>query len=737
MLTFAAPILALAGLAAATVPIVIHLLWRRRRTPIEWAAMDLLAKAIRRRRRRLELERLLLLAVRVAILVLLGLAIAQPLLDGSADRTARRVWIVLDDGVSTFAQPSEGGEREFATLRSEAVSLIDSLGAGDAAGVILASQPPRVLATLSTDLAGVRGRLETIEPALAASDLVAAIELVQESAADASNSADAIMVLSTFRAGSRPTPGSFELADPGADGSRARLFLREPAVEAIPNTRVASVEAARSPAGDPTALVWVRLEREGPLGASRSRVVVSGAELPEAIERSVAWPQGRASAEIDLSLPLPSTEEDGAPRLAFVVSIDPDGQPADDRRHATLDARSRSRVGIVGESASAGGDWISKALAPSREAPVETIALEPGLLDERSVRDLDAIVVLRPDRLAATGWDAARGLVDRGGMVWLLPPADLEAHEWLDRLGVFAPLGQGWEIRRQVEDHLDAPRSIDPRRIDASWLPAVAGEANDLAAPVSVFRRLAFDSPVSADEIVVSLAAADSEVPGADPQEASDRAAEPIVVAASDPRSGGSLVLSTVAADLGWSDLPIRPLMVPLAQELLRSGLSRGESGRRLVVGTAGTLAAPAASLRSPSGESIELDENRRVEIEIREPGPHRVLDAAGREFGLVAANIDLRAASVETTGLEEVADVFAIEGSDVLRSAAMPERLGGVSKGLPIAAALAWAALGLAVLEILLSRRFSHAARERRRDHGEAPAFLDGFVATAKGRRA
>ena len=737
MLTFAAPILALAGLAAATVPILIHLLWRRRRAPVEWAAMELLAQAIRRRRRRLELERLLLLAVRVAILVLVGLAIAQPLLDGSASSASRRVWIVLDDGIATLAQPTDGGEQEFSTLRSEAESILDSLDSGDAAGVILASQPPRVLAALSTDLSGVRGKLQAIEPSLAPSDLVSAIELAQESRSEEADLADTIVVLSPFRAGSKPEEGSFEPLEAGAEGSASRLLLREPASAPITNTRIASVEAARSPAGDPTALVGVRLEREGPLEESRSRVVVSGPQLPEAIERSVVWPRGRSSAEIDLSLPLPASDEDSASRLAFVVSIDPDGQPADDRRHATLDARSRARVGIVGESTSSGSDWISKALAPSREAPVETVALEPGLLDERSLRDLDAIVVLRPDRLAATGWDAARGLVDRGGMVWLLPPANLEAHEWLDRLSVFAPLGQGWELRRQVEDHLDAPRSLDPRRIDASWLPAIAGEANDLAAPVSVFRRLAFESPVAAEQVVVSLADDGPEDAGAEAAGASNRDAEPFVVAVNDPRSGGSLVLFSVAADLAWSDLPIRPLMVPLAQELLRSGLSRGEAGRRLVVGSASALPPPAASLRSPSGDSIEIGEDRRLERETLEPGPHLVLDASGREIGLVAANIDLGAASVETTSGEEVARIFAAEGSETLTASAMPERLGGASKGLPIAAALAWAALGFAVLEILLSRRFSHAARERRRDHGDAPAFLDGFVATAKGRRA
>jgi hypothetical protein len=692
--------------------------------------MELLAQAIRRRRRRLELERLLLLAVRMAILALVGLAIAQPFLDGSPTSSSRRIWIVLDDGVASMAQPEDDGLAEFDSLRNEAENLLDSLGDGDAAGIVLASRPPRVLAAITTDLSSVRSRLGSLEATLMPTDLLGAIELARQPR-EADEPANAVVVLSALRAGSLPPEGSIESEAPAT-----RLVLREPAEAPIRNVRVSQVEAARAPTGDPTALVRVRLEREGPLEESVSRVVVSGPELPEAVERRVGWAAGRASAEVDLAMPLPAGGEEIDSRIAFVVSIDPDGQPADDRRHATIDARLRSRVGIVGATTSRGADWISNALAPSREAPVETVPIEPGLLDERSVRDLDALVVLRPDRIASEGWEAARTLVDRGGIVLVLPPPDLLAHEWLDRLAAFAPLGDGWALRREVEENLDAPRSIDPRRVDASWLPAIGAEAGDLVAPVSIFKRLAFEAPPSSDEIVLALSEADDvddETVGSDAAASGD----PIVVAASDPASGGSLVLFTIAADLGWSDLPIRPLMVPLAQELLRSGLSRGERGRRFVVGAAGTLAPPATSVRSPSGEVIESASDRELEREIAEPGPHRLLDPAGREVGIVAANIDLAAASVVPTPRAEITARFGASASEPIEVSAMPELLAGGSKGLPLAAILAWIALSLAVLEILLARRFSHAARERRRDDGEAPAFLEGFVAASKGRRA
>ena len=45
-MTFGSPGLALAAVAAVALPILIHLLFRRRRRPVEWAAMELLRRAL-------------------------------------------------------------------------------------------------------------------------------------------------------------------------------------------------------------------------------------------------------------------------------------------------------------------------------------------------------------------------------------------------------------------------------------------------------------------------------------------------------------------------------------------------------------------------------------------------------------------------------------------------------------------------------------------------------------------
>ena len=68
------------GLALATVPILIHLLFRRRFRRIEWAPMRYLKLSIQKNRRRYRIEQLLLLALRTAIVLAMFFMLARPVM---------------------------------------------------------------------------------------------------------------------------------------------------------------------------------------------------------------------------------------------------------------------------------------------------------------------------------------------------------------------------------------------------------------------------------------------------------------------------------------------------------------------------------------------------------------------------------------------------------------------------------------------------------------------------------
>ena len=74
-MSFLSPLL-LGGLVLASVPIIIHLLNRRRFRVVVWAAMRFLLNAQKQNTRRMRLEQIILLAVRACVILLVVLAMA-------------------------------------------------------------------------------------------------------------------------------------------------------------------------------------------------------------------------------------------------------------------------------------------------------------------------------------------------------------------------------------------------------------------------------------------------------------------------------------------------------------------------------------------------------------------------------------------------------------------------------------------------------------------------------------
>src|ERR1051325_2415241 len=69
----------LSGLSLVSIPIIIHLLQRRRFQVVKWGAMEFLRLSQRNRSRRLMIEQLLLLLIRCRIIAAVVLAVCRPI----------------------------------------------------------------------------------------------------------------------------------------------------------------------------------------------------------------------------------------------------------------------------------------------------------------------------------------------------------------------------------------------------------------------------------------------------------------------------------------------------------------------------------------------------------------------------------------------------------------------------------------------------------------------------------
>ncbi|MCA9563174.1 MAG: BatA domain-containing protein, partial [Myxococcales bacterium] len=175
----------LAGLALAAVPIVIHLINRKRAVKRPFPMLEFLLRSEKRMAKRLKVKQLLLLASRIAILLLIPLAMAQPYLlsqTGATDdeRLPAAVVFVVDDTLSMNQEVA--GESSFDLARSVILERVDTLRQWDAVALVLARSPATApVPELTEDHGELRAWLEEAEAASSRSgSLVEGLRLAAE-----------------------------------------------------------------------------------------------------------------------------------------------------------------------------------------------------------------------------------------------------------------------------------------------------------------------------------------------------------------------------------------------------------------------------------------------------------------------------------------------------------------------------------------------------------------------------
>jgi hypothetical protein len=139
------PTLFWCGLGVATIPIIIHLLFRRRFRRVDWAPMHYLKLSIQRNRRRIRLEQLLLLLLRTLAILLLFSLVARPTMNaaglgswlGGDSRTSQV--LVIDDSLGMDYH--DGGRSAWERAKEVAAKVNETIGKNDRLTLVLASRP--------------------------------------------------------------------------------------------------------------------------------------------------------------------------------------------------------------------------------------------------------------------------------------------------------------------------------------------------------------------------------------------------------------------------------------------------------------------------------------------------------------------------------------------------------------------------------------------------------------------
>lgn len=617
----------------------------------------------------------------------------------------------------------------------------------------------------------------------------------------------------------------------------AMAALSNVAITGVEPLRSVLIDAARAGAGGAAAggnetndLVRVMLMRTGE-GVSQSAVTTLRARLApaesgageagagggsSAEQTVVRWSPGQetavAVAPVRADRKLLSAMRGGAggaiageasPEVVLIASIDDDAIAGDNRWRRPIEVRESLKVGVVapirfGKAERVDkldpGSWARLALQPAGEGTgIDVTDIEPASLDQSRLAGLDAVIIARPDLLSEASWARVRVFVEGGGMAVVTPPPEASGearvdgagggggstttHVWGDAMS--RGLGAEWMPAREAKS-VEGSRLVRGEKVGggndtANVLALVEGELDELLGAVHVSRVLPLNPAPEGGETLLRMEDGTAVLWVGEITKSQ--------AASKDTRAGGGrgmVVYLGVGLDLEWSDLPAKPLMVPLMQELVRQGVGRARGSWQSIAGNAPTVPARTAELRrladparpgtgggntgraeasEASATRIRVNETG-VSEPVRRAGVYRAMDERGANRGIVAVNADARGGrtgvqtrdavgawlkkSVGGAGDEGVAGAanVAAGGGDAVTwipggsaggavagggsaerdiAAAVAGVLGRGEQGSPISLPLLIGALAVALIEVLLARRASHA--EIRTDGAGVPS--------------
>lgn len=621
-------IMLLGGLAAAAIPLIIHLLNRRRFRVVHWGAMRFLDDILRTNRKRIRLEQLILLLVRMGIPALLAMCMARPVLTGMQTLLRRAPGsraLLLDNSFSMEA--GDPLRSNYSIAREEAARVLRSLPRGSEAAVVGMAGSLGGLESPGYDLAGMARSVEEAPGGFGLARVAASMQTAGGLFASRMHEADReIVIFSDFQRASWGAPLASErrrAADElAAQPVPPRLVLFRVGRETRDNVAVDSLELSRSLVGiGQPVMVRATLRNHGTRPYADLRVHFRA----DGVEREASQITLGAGESGQL---LFTHKFDQAGSHVLEVAADADALKADNIARASVPVLDRLPVLLVS------GDRNPEPLRA--ETAFLEIALQPmvrhnarlsDLISSRTVgedefrpellQDVKVVVLANVRRLPDDRVAALRSFVRDGGGLLIFPGERAETAWYNAQAAADLPLVPG-------------------------KLSALAGSADPDAAAVSVVAQhyahpalRLFNDPrhgsLGGAQIRAWYRIEAQEGPGA----GGDRtiaarldSGDPFLV---ESRLGeGRIVLCAAPCDADWSNLPLRPFYLPLMQELVAHLASQVYPPRNVEVGGRLSAFVPAAEA---GGRAVFTDpEGGAHEAPVVSRGNRGVVEFAGTD---------------------------------------------------------------------------------------------------------
>ncbi len=665
------PALFALGIACVSIPIILHLLKRKRR-PISWGAMRFLEQAYRKRRRILTIEQLILLALRCLLMILLALGVGSLMLGSGSMKTIPTIMvIVIDDSIGSATSTGDSSDSNGpSTLLDEhkqlALRAIDELDAshGDQVVLIASGAPARGLVTpMSTDLSAVRELIDELEPTDSMIDLAGTRSIINSMSLESQKDSRGVLVFASAGLGiedAAPGNGTVGGSDSSTQQNHSRfdqVLALEPSSVQLLNVGISSASSTRSLVTQSDAILpmGIRVELIRTLGGSANATQDQSSQTSIRVftqtnqligQGSVRWEQGQQQVTAVVAIDPVRIQTLSAKTALLRLQIDEDANNRDNTHLIAVQTRSTIRVGVIDQSDTphvedpsgfrsiAPSRWVRAALAPSDERfGISIVDIEASRAGSMLTPDLDALIVLSPSAIDRSAWERIGSLNETGTLVLITPDRGSGSLSWIDSFDSMTD--QAGMIGNTIGS-FDLPIRLGDRITSdhTGLLFGLSSEYPNLARSVSVYQNLPLNSNTAGPSGMKPLI------------ELQDGSSLAGVVSSDDSR--GTLVVFGSAFDLEWTDLPARPMFVPMLQEIVRQGVGYGFSSPTVISGS--TIPSP---LWAASSHRVLIDQNstapgsRAIDSldanESARAGLIAMLDAQGSTRGYVLINPDAR----------------------------------------------------------------------------------------------
>jgi hypothetical protein len=631
-MSFLNPLL-LFGMTAVSVPIIIHLLNRRKFERVVWAAMRFLQASVRRNQRRLRIEDLLLLLVRCLLLLFLALAAARPALRaarGAGIFGSQKVVAVLILDNSYSMSQTDGAASRFEKAKSAELAALDRFPTGSTAAVLLASDfTDPLIPEPTVDINLARKAIQDARLCDRGSDLMPAIhDAIAILRRKVGPRREIYLATDGQAVAWRQMDGIIRGLDEVKDQIRAHVLLvgnNDQRNLGVSNLRLAS----EIPAASQPLRFSVEVTNFGPADVSSVRVTIRVDGKPPSDEATIDTVASGKSRSVSLFARLMTSGYH-----TVTASIDPDHLPADDSRTLVVRAVDKASVLLVdGNPSQTARDtetfFLRHALVPvaPADAPsyfIKATVTSADALAAQRFDDYDTVVLADVADLPPAQVELLAAYVRRGNGLIIFPGPHLNADFYNTNF---------YRARAMLPAEFSAARG-DPEQ-DQQF---VTFSARELSHPiVSMWQDPANGDPSKAHfyrsfTLVPPVPAAPAPGPApatTAPADESEPGPSTVVVRFSDGSPAiaerswglGRVVQFASSASTRWNDLPAHAgLYVPLVRRTLGWLLGQQDRSLNVSVGEPIVFNPPGDALGQdalihPPAAAPGPSESRRVEL--------------------------------------------------------------------------------------------------------------------------